>query len=189
LRSLEVRYGLEKEFVLFVGTLEPRKNVPTLIRAFSLLRRMGHPHLQLVIVGRGRFRAQKRGPEELDLENVIFTGYLNDEELWVVYRASKIFAMLSIWEGFGFPLLEAMAADVPVIASNTASIPEVVGDGGLLVDPSDSEAIALAMRRLLEDEPLRCELIAKGRRQVARFQWSATAQRTASALISVDGRR
>jgi glycosyltransferase involved in cell wall biosynthesis len=118
-------------------------------------------------------------------ERVHFTDYIPDEELPGLYNLAEVFAFPSRYEGFGLPPLEAMACGVPVVSSNAASLPEVIGDAGLLVPPDDPDALAAALRRVLSDADLRAELRARGWRQAARFTWDETARRTLAVYESV----
>jgi glycosyltransferase involved in cell wall biosynthesis len=170
---------LPDQFVLYVGTLEPRKNLTTLLDAYATVARQ---HKAPLIVGGGK--GWLYGPifeqlERLGLrEQVRFVGYIEEEELPLWYAAATAFAFPSIYEGFGMPPLEAMACGTPVVVANSASLPEVVGDAGLLVNPHDSEALAAALLRLLNEAELRAELRERGLRQARAFTWQEAAQRT-----------
>ncbi|MGA9347412.1 MAG: glycosyltransferase family 1 protein [Anaerolineae bacterium] len=180
--------GLPERFVLFVGTIEPRKNVTRLIEAFADLRsfdaaqdRFAICDLQLVIGGaKGWFYEDAFARvEELGLEGeVMFPGYIPVSELPLWYNAAELFVYPSLYEGFGLPPLEAMACGTPVVTANTASLPEVVGEAGLTVDPLDVEALAEAMRRALNDETLRQEMRERGLQRAKGFSWTKTAQET-----------
>jgi glycosyltransferase involved in cell wall biosynthesis len=182
LAQVRSRYALPAHYILALGTLEPRKNLPALLQAFAELRqrRDVDPQLQLVLAGaRGWkegeiFRTFKR----LGLEQtVIFPGFIAEHDLPDVYRGATCFAFPSLYEGFGFPVLEAMACGVPVLASNTSSMPEVAGDAALFVDPSDIAAMAEALYRLLYDAALRTELRRQGLIRSRLFTWDSTAQK------------
>ncbi|MCX7792487.1 MAG: glycosyltransferase family 4 protein [Chloroflexaceae bacterium] len=174
--------GLPERFVLYVGTLEPRKNLTTLLEAYAeVARRQATP----LLVGGGKgwlYDAVFQRLEALGLrEQVRFVGYLDEEELPLWYAAATVFVFPSIYEGFGMPPLEAMACGTPVVASNTSSLPEVVGDAGLTVSPYDSAALAEAISRVLDDADLRQELRERGLRQARAFSWRVTAERTLAA--------
>ncbi len=177
---LESRYGLRGPFLLFVGTLDPRKNVPALIRAFAKV----SPHIphRLVLIGPSGWGAQEvfEAVEAHDLAGrVSQMGFLRSRsELPAFYSAADAFVFPSLYEGFGLPLLEAMACDCPVIAARNSSIPEVVGDAGILVDTPDEESLAAAVMQVLEDGARRASLIARGREQATRFSWDACARAT-----------
>jgi len=174
------RYGLPSHFILSVGTLQPRKNYERLIQAFGQLREIAEDRsYHLVIVGdRGWlyepiFDCVRR----LGLEGeVLFPGFVADEDLPALYTLADLFAFPSLYEGFGLPVLEAMACGTPVVCSNASSLPEVAGEAALLVDPLDVEGWAEAMRRALEDEELRRELVARGLAQARRFTWERAAE-------------
>ena len=177
-RAVRARYGLgDGPFILTVGTLQPRKNHARLVEAFA---RIG-PRYRLVIAG-GRGWAYQEVSErvaQLGLDDrVIFPGYVDDADLPGLYRAASALAYPSLYEGFGLPVLEAMACGTPVMAADTSSLPEVVGEAGLLVDPLDVDALAGALVRLLEDEPLRARLREQGIRQAADFTWARAAAET-----------
>jgi glycosyltransferase involved in cell wall biosynthesis len=181
------RYALPERFVLSVGTIEPRKNYPTLVEAYAALRSR-HPQVGLVIAGsRGwlyeRFFEQVRS---LGLgESVVFTDHVADEDMPALLNAAEVFAFPSEFEGFGLPPLEAMACGLPVACSNAASLPEVVGDAGLLLSPRDVGAWVGALDRLLGDAPLRADLRAKGLARARRFSWDTAAERTLEVYRSV----
>jgi glycosyltransferase involved in cell wall biosynthesis len=173
---------LPEHFVLFVGTREPRKNIPTLIRAYVQVKsRLHFPH-RLVIVGGQGWKDEAISPairESIDTQDVILPGYVPAEDLPLWYRAADAFVYPSRYEGFGMPLLEAMASGTPIIAGNESSLPEAVGDAALLVDPKDQAALEEAIARIVTDQALREELIAKGRDRARRFTWTRAALATA----------
>ncbi len=182
LETFRARKGLPEHFVLYVGTLEPRKNLTTLLEAYAeVAQRQAAP----LLVGGGKgwlYDAVFQRLEALGLrERVRFVGYLDEAELPLWYAAATVFVFPSIYEGFGMPPLEAMACGTPVVASNTSSLPEVVGDAGLTVSPYDPAALAEAISRLLDDADLRQELRERGLRQVRAFSWRVTAERTLAA--------
>jgi glycosyltransferase involved in cell wall biosynthesis len=171
-------------FVLAIATLEPRKNLPHLVSAFGSLADR-HPDLRLVIAGRdGPARpavdaAIDRLPQGAR-DRVVLAGNVDDAGRRALLDAASVLAYPSIYEGFGFPLLEAMSADVPVVAARAGSIPEVAGDAALLVEPTDDDGLAAALDRVLTDETLRAELIARGRDRLGAFSWQETARALAS---------
>ncbi len=173
--------GLPERFILFVGTIEPRKNVARLIEAFADLQTCKLANLKLVIGGaKGWFCEHVFARvEELGLEgDVMFPGYIPVSELPLWYNAAELFVYPSLYEGFGLPPLEAMACGTPVVAANTSSLPEVVGEAGLTVDPLDVEGLAEAMRRALSDEALRQEMRERGLQRAKGFSWTKTARET-----------
>jgi glycosyltransferase involved in cell wall biosynthesis len=194
LAAVRNRYGLQGPYLLYVGTLHPRKNLVRLVQAFArlpaLLSAAGRPTpgLQLVLAGRKGWLyddifAQVR---RLDLEDrVILTGYVPDEDLPALLSAARAFVFPSLYEGFGLPVVEAMACGTPVVCANTSSLPEVAGDAALLVDPLDEGAIAAALARLLSDDDLHRELVDRGFRQAARFSWQRCAREALAVLEEV----
>jgi glycosyltransferase involved in cell wall biosynthesis len=167
--------------VLYQGTLQPRKNVETLVRAYARLRSQGSDDHILVLAGpRGwQYEPIFELIRQLGLEAyVTFPGFVPDDELALWYSSAAVFAFPSRYEGFGLPLLEAMACGAPVVSSSASSLPEVVGDAGVLVDPSDVEGLCSALCQLLEDEPRRQALAAAGRVRAQTFSWRRTASET-----------
>jgi glycosyltransferase involved in cell wall biosynthesis len=177
--AVRARYGLPERFILYVGTIEPRKNLTTLLEAFHHL--LATYDLRLVIVGKKGWLYERffRRLRELGLEGqVIFTGYVPDEDLPAIYSAADLFVFPSLYEGFGLPVLEAMACGAPVVCSNTSSLPEVAGDAALLVDPTDARALTGAMEQVLTNERLWATLRAKGMERARGFTWEKAAYRT-----------
>jgi len=178
---LQARYGIgDQPYVLSVGTLQPRKNYLRLIRAFANLK----PETQLVIAGgQGWLYEDIFSEAERHGDSVRILGFVDEGDLPALYRSAVLFAFPSLYEGFGLPVLEAMACGVPVVCSNASSLPEVAGEAGLLVDPLDTYGLAEAMRRVLEDSRLRREMNERGVAQAARFTW----ERAARQLLDVFG--
>lgn len=177
--DFRVRRGLPQRFILFVGTLEPRKNVMRLLKAYARLS-PGRPPL-LLVGGRGWLYDELfSAVERLHLsDEVCFVGYVPAEDLPWWYNAATLFVYPSLYEGFGLPPLEAMACGTPVIASTASALPEVVGQAGILVSPTDTEALAAAMEQVLADGDLRARMRAAGLAQARRFSWQQTARGTA----------
>jgi len=173
--------GLEDDYLLFVSTIEPRKNLPLLLRAYHWLRRSYKRGLKLVVVGSKGWLFDEvfLFVERLNLKDeVIFTGWVPAEELLLYYNGAICLVHPSFYEGFGLSPLEAMACGTPVVTSNTSSLPEVVGDAGLMVDPEDVAGLAEAIRRLLEDASLRHTLGEKGLERAKLFSWERAAGET-----------
>lgn len=174
------RYGLPDRYILGVGHLEPRKNWDRLIRAYSGIRERQPDRVPpLVVVGSENWNfggVYEAAAGEGLRDSVVFTGFVEEEDLPEVYAQAMVFAYPSLYEGFGIPILEAMACGVPVLTSNTTSLPEVSGGAALLVDPLDEEAIADGLLRLLTDEALRAELVEHGYRNVRRYSWERSAE-------------
>lgn len=182
LDAFRVRHGLPERFVLYVGTIEPRKNLPTLLEAYAEVARR---HNVPLLVGGGKgwlYESIFARLEQLGLrEQVKFVGYIEEDELPLWYAAARVFVFPSIYEGFGMPPLESMACGTPVVTSNSSSLPEVVGDAGLMVPPHDTAALADAIVRLLEDAELHAELRERGLARARHFNWRSTAEKTLQA--------
>ena len=157
-----------RSYLLFVGTVEPRKGIDVLLTAHAALRRQGHPDLRLVIAGPPGWGETPM----LDGPGVVAPGRIDEVTLDALYRGAAALAVPSRSEGFGLPALEAMARGCPVVASDAGALPEVVGDGGLLVKPGDADDLAGALHRMLTDDSLATSLGAAGHRRAATFTWS-----------------
>lgn len=180
LLSVRDKYKINGPYVLFIGTLEPRKNVPRLIQAFARLAQQ-FPDERLVIVGMKGWHYDEifTLTSELGLnDKVRFTGFVDEADKPAILRGSDIFIYPSLYEGFGIPVLEALSCGVPTITSDRSSMPEIAGDGALIVDPTDVEQIYQAMRLLLSDEKRRSEISVRALLQSSRFSWEAAAAAT-----------
>jgi glycosyltransferase involved in cell wall biosynthesis len=178
---LKNRHDLPDLYLLSVATQEPKKNIPGLLRAYRILldRIPGAP--RLVLVGKRGWGPGSLEEEtsKLGLQNkVVFLGYISTEDLPGLYRHAELFLFPSLYEGFGMPLLEAMASGCPVVASRISAIPEVTGDAGVLIDPHDPEEISGAIADLLLDDERRRDLSRRGIERAARFTWEETARKT-----------
>ena len=181
------RAGISRPYVLYVGTLQPRKNLVRLIDAFAQVR-AARPDLCLVLAGRRGWLSDPilQRVEELDLhEHVLFPGFVADEDLPALLSGALVFAFPSLYEGFGFPVLEAQACGVPVLTSSTSSLPEVAGDSALLVDPMNTDAIAAGLLSLATDAALRERLRSAGLANLGRFSWERCAVETLRVLERV----
>lgn len=174
--------NLPNDFILFMGKLEPRKNISGLIRSFNLLKGLCEfKNLNLVVVGspgwlyKNIYREAKNSPYK---NNIIFKNYIKDEERKFYYSLASVFVYPSFFEGFGFPPLEAMACGTPVVTSVNSSLPEVVGDGGVLVDPHNAVDISEAIKSILSDSGLKERLVKKGLKRVNNFTWEKCARET-----------
>lgn len=174
------RYTLPQDFLLYVGTVEPRKNLPVLLGAYARLAQVEDPP-PLVVVGRPGWMVEEvfNQIETLQLqERVKFTGYIPDQDLPLVYNLAQTLLYPSRYEGFGFPPLEAMACGTPVITTAVSAMQDQVGEAGLLVPPQDEQALFAAMQRLSHDRRLRDDLSARGQRQASLYTWDQTALQT-----------
>ena len=183
--------GSTTRYILAIGTLEPRKDLPTLVRAFDDLAG-DRPDLALVLAGApgwGTTALEDAVATMRFRDRVVLTGYLDDARLAAVLAGADLLAYPSLYEGFGFPPLEAMAAGVPVVATSVGSLPEVVGEAGALVPPGDRDALAGAIADVLDDTGRRAELVAAGARQTARFTWEACGSALAALYREADAAR
>jgi glycosyltransferase involved in cell wall biosynthesis len=178
LDRVRVRYRLPARFVLYVGTIEPRKNLSRLVEAFARARRRGIPH-HLVCVGPYGWSSRDLTGriERLGMTDAVhFTGYAPFDDLPAIYNLGELFVFPSMYEGFGLPVVEAMASGTPVITSNTSSLGEIAGDAACTVDPTSIDAIADALVGVATDDAWRRELSARGLRRAAAFSWTQTAK-------------
>jgi glycosyltransferase involved in cell wall biosynthesis len=186
LQAVREHYGIENDYILSLGSIQPRKNLVRLIEAYSLLRRL-HPGgklPQLVLAGRRGWLDNEtlRAAEADKLSPAIrFTGYVADEHLSALYSGATCFVYPSYFEGFGLPILEAMKCGAPVIAGDRTSIPEVTGEAALLFDPFDSSSLVEALKRVLGDSEFRQTLSARGLQRASEFHWKKTARLTLTA--------
>ena len=174
------RYQLSDRFVLYAGNVKPHKNLERLLDAFFILRREGVDDLKLLIIGAeiSKYATLRRAVHRYNLhKHVRFLGFVPDATLAVLYRLADAFVFPSLYEGFGLPPLEAMASGTPVLTSNVSSLPEVVGDAAILVNPYDPRSIADGMRRLLTDATLRHDLKARGLARSHQFSWDRSVSR------------
>lgn len=190
IQEAAARYRLPPRYLLAVGVQDPRKNLAALLRAFARLRQSGgvDAELHLVLAGaRGGLDAPLvRTVRSLGLEPVVrFPGFIDDDDLPAVYSGAALFVFPSLYEGFGLPVLEAMACGVPVVASDAASLPEVAGDAAMLVAPRDVDGLAAAIAQGLRDDGLRKRLRAAGLARARQFSWKTTARQTLDAYASL----
>ena len=190
-RALLARLDVGGDFILAVGTIEPRKNLATLLRAFELLARdAATPHdLRLVLAGRAGWLHEdflQQVSSSALRERILFTGYVTDAELCALYSSCRVFAYPSLYEGFGLPPLEAMACGAAVVASRIGAHLEVLGEeAAALVAPEDGDALAAAIKRLLADEAARAALSRAGRERASAFTWERTARETLAVYAEV----
>ncbi|MEW6094915.1 MAG: glycosyltransferase family 1 protein [bacterium] len=181
LHNIQKKYNIDRKYILYVGNLEPHKNILRLIEAFYELKNNTNCEYNLVIVGKksGLYEEIFKKVKELKLEkDVIFTNEVPEEDLPSLYSGAEVFVLPSLTEGFGLPAVEAMACGTPVIGSNTTSIPEIVKDAGILVNPLNVAEITQAMEQVLSNTTLQNELRKKGIQRAKFFSWDKTAQET-----------
>jgi glycosyltransferase involved in cell wall biosynthesis len=181
-------YGIKEDFILYVGGFSPRKNITGLIEAYSLLPENTRKNLKLIITGKKgiSYGIYKKRAMDLKVGNdVIFTDFIPLERLPVFYNASNLLAYPSFYEGFGLPPLEAMACGTPVITSNITSLPEICRGSVVFIDPYNIKDLSQAIERVLNDEPLRKNLIANGLKKSAAYSWNITAKSTLEAYKKI----
>jgi glycosyltransferase involved in cell wall biosynthesis len=182
------RYQLDGPFALYVGNIKPHKNLERLIDAFDLVRRGGFERLELLIIGDqiSKYPRLRRAVDKHKLhKHVRFLGFVPDDTLAALYRLATVFVFPSLYEGFGLPPLEAMASGTPVVTSNRSSLPEVVGDAAVLVDPYSAVSIAEGIQRVLSDASLRRTLSEKGLARARQFSWESSVQRIHDVYMDV----
>ena len=187
--ELNKKFGISSPYILFVGTLQPRKNIAKLIQAFSLLKYGAkNKELELVVVGKKGWQYEEilNAPKKYGVENrVKFLDNVTDEDLPSLYKNAVCFCLPSLYEGFGLPVLEAMQYGCPVATSNVSSLPEAGGDAAVYFDPNDPDDIAKSLESIIQNEELRDKLIKKGYEQVKKFSWEKAADKTLQILESV----
>jgi glycosyltransferase involved in cell wall biosynthesis len=186
--AVKRRYGVLGDYFLHIGTLQPRKNLARLVRAFAGLSDVSD--VQLVLAGKKGWLYDEvfQLVQSMGLERrVLFPGFVDDLDKKALLSGATGYVFPSLYEGFGIPVLEAQACDVPLICANSSSLPEIAGDGALLFDPRDIEQLTCAMERTLMDADLRDDLVSRGRRNVERFSWRACAQRVMETLEQAAG--
>jgi glycosyltransferase involved in cell wall biosynthesis len=197
LASVRDRYGIPETYLLYVGTLHPRKNLVRLVQAFALLfqspissSQSSMPNLHLVLAGQKGWLYEDLFAEIRRLgleERVRLTGYVPDADLPPLLSGAVAFVYPSLHEGFGLPVLEAMSCGTPVVCSSTSSLPEVAGDAALLVDPLDVEAWAQSLHQVAADQELRRSLVERGHLQIQRFSWQRCASETLQVFEELAG--
>lgn len=181
-------YNIQGDFILYIGGFSPRKNIIGLMEAFSKLLAKYRKDIKLVIAGKKgiSYDIYRLRAEQLNIsEKVIFPGFISMEHLPYLYSASELFVYPSFYEGFGLPPIEAMACGIPVIASNSTSIPEIVGDNTISINPNDTDELFEAMLKVLEDDSLRESLITKGLVRASELSWRDTALKTLKAYNKI----
>lgn len=180
-QKIENKFNIKKPYLFYVGNAHPHKNIQQLIKSFKQVEQK-HPGLQLVLSGKDNYFWQTI-KKKLNNEGIIFTGFITEEELVGLYKNAQAFVMPSLEEGFGIPLLEAMACNCPVICSNKASLPEVGGDACLYFDPERLGDLTEKINKILDSDKLKKELIEKGGKQYQQFSWRRLAELTLDTYI------
>jgi glycosyltransferase involved in cell wall biosynthesis len=179
LQAFKKKMNLPDRFVLFLGNTDPKKNLPNVLKAMGILHQRGKLDFKVVMPDFGKvhlYNILKAQGNEHMMENIVLTGYIPNKELPDLYRLAQVFLYPSLRESFGIPILEAMACGTPVITSNTSAMPEVAGDGAVLVDPNEPEQIANELLQLLEDGTRRKQAIDYGIKRASMFSWRKTAE-------------
>ncbi|MBV9020341.1 MAG: glycosyltransferase family 4 protein [Ktedonobacteraceae bacterium] len=192
LAQVRERYGIGTRYILYLGGLDQRKNVPQLVRAFAYLcKQLGDQQLQLLIAGDPDKQKGALFPDprpiatELGISSQIIYRYIEEEDKPAVYSGAELFVFPSLYEGFGLTPLEAMSCGVPVVCSNRTSLPEVVGDAALLINPQETQELVQAMHRVLTDDELRASLRGHSLERAVQFSWRKTAQQTLQAYEEI----
>lgn len=181
----KARYSMGSEYFLFIGAQHPRKNIDGLLKAFDLFKATYQTNHKLIIVGKKKFLSPQVEDtyKAMDYKNeVLFTGRLSSEDIALVMGSALALVFIPFFEGFGIPMAEAMYAEIPIIASNATSLPEVAGDAAIYTDPQDLNSIVDAMNRMASDENLRQQLIENGRKRRIAFNWDISAKRLWEAI-------
>lgn len=185
--NIKKKYGVSDKYLLFVGTLQPRKNILRLIDCFEKLIKKNNYNLQLLIAGKKGWLYEEitEKLKERDLnKNIILADFVKSEELPYLYKGAQCLVLPSLYEGFGIPIIEAMACGCPVVASKVSCIPEITGDAAVLVDPYSTDDIAKGIQKILTDKNTGKKLKEKGLTRVKKFDWMTAAKKTLDNLIS-----
>ena len=174
------KYNIDGKYLLYLGTLEPRKNIETIIKAYNLFNKCNNENIKLVLAGKKGWLYDDifKLIKEFRIEDkVIFTDYVDDDDKPALYQGAEIFLFPSLYEGFGIPVVEAMASGTPVITSNSSSLPEVAGEAAIITDPMDYKEISRSIERILNDSELRENMINEGIKQADKFNWDESAEK------------
>lgn len=193
IEKIKAKYKIKGDYIVYVGTLQPRKNIERLIEAFAqIIFNVQRSTFNLVIVGKKGwlFDSIFQRVKDLQIErNVIFTDFVPDFDLSVLISGAKVYVNPSLWEGFGVPVIEAQACGVPVVVSNTSSLPEIVGNSGILVDPENVQSLVSGIQKVLNDTKTSSALVKKGFTNIKRFSWEKCAAQTLETLEKVASNR
>jgi len=175
------KYGVKGDYFIYMGTIEPRKNLKNLVKGYKEYLSVNNSQYKLVICGKKGWKYKELVKDDSDdsiYENIIFTGFIDEVDKPYLMKGAKLFLYLSQYEGFGLPVLEALTLGVPTITSNISSMPEIAGDAGMKVNPNDVNAICLNIERLVSDDVLYKNLKEKSIAQASKFNWMTTAEKT-----------
>jgi glycosyltransferase involved in cell wall biosynthesis len=191
-QEIRERYQLSQAYILYVGNIKPHKNLERLIEAFQYVRSQGRQELELLLIGDeiSKLQSLRRAVHKHGLHRYVrFHGFVPDDTLAVLYRLASVFVFPSLYEGFGLPPLEAMACGTPVVTSNVSSLPEVVGDAAILVDPYDAQSIADGILKVLHSSHLRADLRERGYARVREYSWERSVRTVRKVYGEVAGQQ
>lgn len=184
-KTIRAKYNLPDRYFLFIGTLQPRKNIQRIIQAFAQWQAQQNNRDTALVLAGGQ--GWLFDPSWIDgVDNIILTGYIDESDKSTLMKGSIALVFPTLYEGFGFPVIEAMQSETPVIASTTSSLPELIGDAGILVNPEDVAAIADAMSQYVLDDDLRQQMIDRGKVQASKFTWEKTAQQVIAVFEKIE---
>jgi len=183
LEAVQAKYGIKAPYLLTIGTLQPRKNLERLVKAFAA---SGVRH-QLVLAGKAGWRARpilkQIEQQKTSVRNrILLPGYIADDDKAALISGASAMVFPSLYEGFGFPVIESQVCETPILCANTSSLPEIAGNAALLIEPMDIDALASGITRLIQDQPLREKLIAAGKKNARRFSWNRAASEALETL-------
>ena len=179
--TVKKKYNIDGKYLLYLGTLEPRKNIETIIKAYNCFKRFDKDNIKLVLAGKKGWLYESifKLVKEFNIEDkVIFTDYIDDMDKAPLYQGAEMFLFPSLYEGFGIPVIEAMASRIPVITSNSSSLPEVAGEAAIITDPLDYKKISNSIERILNENGLREKMVNEGIKQASKFSWDSSAEKT-----------